>query len=208
MHFPAQSPPHVFVAPEYEGLRTFSQPTGWSFDPHMIAPAPASNVDVFTPAFISTIPVVPVEHRFPPESNFVQNNRLVFPTINPALHVVPPPAPPFVCKSPPSLNARHAIFVTHEPISQQAEVDLKLATSNASNVHDRNFLNTARIEEGLDTRTTVMIKNIPNKMTAKDLIQYINDVCPRKIDFLYLRMDFKNGMYGILTFVFSVCFFF
>jgi len=209
LSFPAQSPPHVFVAPEYEGLRAFPQPTGWSFDPHMIAPAPASNVDMFTPAFIPTIPVVPIEHRFPPESSpnsaFIQNNRLVFPTISSALHVVPPvpapvPAPPpFVCESPSSLNARHTIFVTHEPISQPADVDLKLATSTASNVHDRNFLNTARIEEGLDTRTTVMIKNIPNKMTAKDLIQYINDVCPRKIDFLYLRMDFKNGMCGSLT---------
>jgi hypothetical protein len=62
-------------------------------------------------------------------------------------------------------------------------------------------LNTARIEEGLDTRTTVMIKNIPNKMTAKDLIQYINDVCPRKIDFLYLRMDFKNGAHAAAAFL-------
>lgn len=187
LSFPAQSPPHVFVAPEFEALRAFPQPTGWSFDPHMIPPAPVSNVDVFTPAFIPTIPVVPVEHRFldsSPSSAFVQS-RLVFPTISPALH---PPLPPFIeSQTPLSLNHRH-IFVTNEPTSQ-VDADLKLPTSS----NDRNFLNIARIEEGLDTRTTVMIKNIPNKMTAKDLIQYINEVCPRKIDFMYLRMDFKNG---------------
>jgi len=66
---------------------------------------------------------------------------------------------------------------------------------------ERNQLNIARIEDGQDTRTTVMVKNIPNKMSDKDLITYIGNVCPRKVDFLYLRMDFKNGkalyLYGV-----------
>ncbi|EEB91277.1 hypothetical protein MPER_10393, partial [Moniliophthora perniciosa FA553] len=44
----------------------------------------------------------------------------------------------------------------------------------------------------MDTRSTVMIKNIPNKMSDKDLQQYIGNVCPRRIDFMYLRMDFQN----------------
>ena len=38
-----------------------------------------------------------------------------------------------------------------------------------------------------------MIKNIPNKMSDKDLISFITEVCPRRIDFMYLRMDFQNG---------------
>ncbi|KAF9012409.1 RNA recognition motif 2-domain-containing protein [Cyathus striatus] len=71
-------------------------------------------------------------------------------------------------------------------------------------IQERNQLNLSRIEEGLDTRTTVMIKNIPNKMTDKDLITYIGNVCPRKIDFLYLRMDFQNGCnvgYAFVNFI-------
>ena len=60
-----------------------------------------------------------------------------------------------------------------------------------------NNLNIARIENGQDMRTTVMIKNIPNKMTDKDLMTFIERVCTRRIDFFYLRMDFKNGMYTI-----------
>jgi RNA recognition motif 2 len=60
-----------------------------------------------------------------------------------------------------------------------------------------NNLNIARIENGQDMRTTVMIKNIPNKMTDKDLMTFIERVCTRRIDFFYLRMDFKNGMFSV-----------
>ncbi|GLB37508.1 putative RNA recognition motif 2 [Lyophyllum shimeji] len=69
---------------------------------------------------------------------------------------------------------------------------------------EHNQLNLARIEDGQDTRTTVMIKNIPNKMADKDLIAYIGKVCPRRIDFLYLRMDFQNGCnvgYAFVNFI-------
>jgi hypothetical protein len=69
-----------------------------------------------------------------------------------------------------------------------------------SGVSDRNQLNIARIEDGQDTRTTVMIKNIPNKMSHADLEAYIAKVCPRKIDFMYLRMDFQNGEVTIWLF--------
>ncbi|KAF8897027.1 RNA recognition motif 2-domain-containing protein [Gymnopilus junonius] len=73
-----------------------------------------------------------------------------------------------------------------------------------SGQNERNQLNIAKIEEGLDTRTTVMIKNIPNKMSDTDLTEYIGKVCPRRIDFLYLRMDFKNGCnvgYAFVNFI-------
>ncbi|KAJ6499207.1 RNA recognition motif 2-domain-containing protein, partial [Mycena sanguinolenta] len=73
-----------------------------------------------------------------------------------------------------------------------------------NNSAERNQLNLARIEDGQDTRTTVMIKNIPNKMSDKDLMAYIGSVCVRKIDFLYLRMDFTNGCnvgYAFVNFI-------
>jgi hypothetical protein len=69
----------------------------------------------------------------------------------------------------------------------------------------RNALDLDKIERGEDTRTvslfakgsityihsprvkTIMLKNIPNKMSDRDLIQFINNVISRKVDFLYLR---------------------
>ncbi|CAE6510516.1 unnamed protein product [Rhizoctonia solani] len=57
---------------------------------------------------------------------------------------------------------------------------------------ERNRVDVARIEAGLDTRTTIMLKNIPNKMSTKNLIDFIDVVTPRAIDFLYLRFDFQN----------------
>lgn len=62
-------------------------------------------------------------------------------------------------------------------------------------ISEKNQLNIEAIELGKDMRTTVMIKNIPNKMSDKDLMSFISKVCPRRIDFLYLRMDFQNGTY-------------
>ncbi|KAH7278183.1 hypothetical protein KP509_38G028500 [Ceratopteris richardii] len=49
-----------------------------------------------------------------------------------------------------------------------------------------------RILRGEDTRTTLMIKNIPNKYTAKMLLAAIDENHRGMYDFLYLPIDFKN----------------
>ncbi|RZB51528.1 Protein MEI2-like 2 isoform E [Glycine soja] len=45
---------------------------------------------------------------------------------------------------------------------------------------------------GEDTRTTLMIKNIPNKYTSKMLLAAIDENHQGTYDFLYLPIDFKN----------------
>lgn len=80
------------------------------------------------------------------------------------------------------------------------------ATHRKGNERD-NAIDLEKVERGGDTRTTVMIKNIPNKvvlshtfarlwsahvnslmqMSDKNLLDFINEVCPRRIDFMYLR---------------------
>lgn len=47
------------------------------------------------------------------------------------------------------------------------------------------------ISQGKDGRTTVMIKNIPNKYTQKMLLHAIDKKFAKTYDFLYLPIDFK-----------------
>ncbi|XP_041014345.1 protein MEI2-like 4 isoform X1 [Juglans microcarpa x Juglans regia] len=49
-----------------------------------------------------------------------------------------------------------------------------------------------RIMRGEDNRTTLMIKNIPNKYTSKMLMAAIDERHPGSYDFIYLPIDFKN----------------
>lgn len=50
-------------------------------------------------------------------------------------------------------------------------------------VSSKNQLDLAAIESGADTRTTVMVKNIPNKMSDRDLFSFIGKVCTRRLIF-------------------------
>ncbi|KAG8851545.1 hypothetical protein FRB91_007759 [Serendipita sp. 411] len=70
--------------------------------------------------------------------------------------------------------------------------------------NERNSVEIGRIEAGLDTRTTVMLKNVPNKMSDVDLQKYISDVVPNSYDFMYLRFDFHSSAnvgYAFVNFV-------
>ncbi|KAK9278715.1 hypothetical protein L1049_028290 [Liquidambar formosana] len=49
-----------------------------------------------------------------------------------------------------------------------------------------------RILRGDDNRTTLMIKNIPNKYTSKMLLAAIDELHRGTYDFIYLPIDFKN----------------
>lgn len=49
-----------------------------------------------------------------------------------------------------------------------------------------------RVLRGEDTRTTLMIKNIPNKYTSKMLLATIDEQHRGTYDFIYLPIDFKN----------------
>lgn len=60
-----------------------------------------------------------------------------------------------------------------------------------------------RVIRGLDKRTTCMIKNIPNKLTQRQLLCFLSSICFNSFDFLYLRMDFRsncNNGYAFINF--------
>ena len=69
----------------------------------------------------------------------------------------------------------------------------KSEANNTSNADRKQYeLDLGRILLGEDSRTTLMIKNIPNKYTSKMLLVAIDEQCRGTYDFLYLPIDFKN----------------
>ncbi|WRT67061.1 uncharacterized protein IL334_004027 [Kwoniella shivajii] len=66
------------------------------------------------------------------------------------------------------------------------------------NLHDKkavppqNMVFPDRILSGLDHRTTVMIKDVPNKLSRQELVDILQSAVPGEFDFVYLRFDFKN----------------
>lgn len=54
------------------------------------------------------------------------------------------------------------------------------------------ILDLDKIRSGEDTRTTLMIKNIPNKYTSKMLLDAIDEYHVGTYDFIYLPIDFRN----------------
>lgn len=52
-------------------------------------------------------------------------------------------------------------------------------------------LDLVKIGRGDDRRTTLMVKNIPNKYTQKMLLSTVDELCRGTYDFFYLPIDFK-----------------
>jgi hypothetical protein len=129
----------------------------------------------------------------------VAGHQYYLPT--PDQHIVPQPSHTMAHPPVPTIPPKNSIYVStrqSSPSSHESTSSPQFKMGSSMNnipsgVSDRNQLNIAKIEDGQDTRTTVMIKNIPNKMSHADLEAYIAKVCPRRIDFMYLRMDFQNG---------------
>jgi len=167
--------PYVFAAPYPQYA-----PAQW---PAFVQPPPPPHPHPHPHAHALPTPFVPHPHAPPPFA----------------------PAPPprdyayaFPAEySPPASSFRPAGDVLHRGAPSQPTLRRRargtLETGASHVPPPENRLDLERIASGQDMRTTVMIKNIPNKMSDRDLLAYIERVVKRRIDFFYLRMDFQNG---------------
>ncbi|PHH58756.1 hypothetical protein CDD81_4667 [Ophiocordyceps australis] len=67
-----------------------------------------------------------------------------------------------------------------------------------------NHVDILRIRDGIDVRTTIMLRNIPNKVDQAMLKRIIDESSWGKYDFMYLRIDFANDCnvgYAFINFV-------
>ena len=66
------------------------------------------------------------------------------------------------------------------------------------------IINLDNIINGIDQRTTVMIRHIPNKYTSKTLMEELDTICKNKYDFFYLPLDNENNCnlgYAFINFI-------
>ncbi|KAH0483168.1 MAG: uncharacterized protein KVP18_001193 [Porospora cf. gigantea A] len=86
-----------------------------------------------------------------------------------------------------------------EPFSKNVDPSSKNVDPSVYKVH------LGKIIHGQDTRTTLMIRNIPNKLTLDDLLELLADF-EDILDFVYVPIDFKNKSkfcnvgYGFINF--------
>ncbi|KAL2168829.1 hypothetical protein VTG60DRAFT_6799 [Thermothelomyces hinnuleus] len=73
-----------------------------------------------------------------------------------------------------------------------------------NNAGHHNHVDVNRIRDGVDVRTTIMLRNIPNKVDQVMLKRIIDESSWGKYDFMYLRIDFANDCnvgYAFINFV-------
>ncbi|KAG5930691.1 hypothetical protein E4U42_000031 [Claviceps africana] len=93
-------------------------------------------------------------------------------------------------------------FLRSDGRRQNATRVSKVASSGAANHH--NYVDISRIRDGIDVRTTIMLRNIPNKVDQIMLKRIIDESSWGKYDFMYLRIDFANDCnvgYAFINFV-------
>lgn len=75
---------------------------------------------------------------------------------------------------------------------QHTSVQQPVVPHNPQAIPAENLIHRDRILNGLDKRTTVMIKDVPNKLSREELVSILREVVPNEVDFVYLRFDFNN----------------
>ncbi|CCF42833.1 hypothetical protein CH063_02934 [Colletotrichum higginsianum] len=92
--------------------------------------------------------------------------------------------------------------VRGEPRRQNAARVNRSPYYNVASHH--NHVDVNRIREGTDVRTTIMLRNIPNKVDQAMLKRIVDESSWGKYDFMYLRIDFANDCnvgYAFINFV-------
>ncbi|KAF2172753.1 hypothetical protein M409DRAFT_16718 [Zasmidium cellare ATCC 36951] len=180
----AQSFAEVLVAASRDAPEIIMSPTGrtaWSFDPqgNMVVEKPMLTVPKANPAMTATttdvVPWSPARPRGQWTSLPMPQTQQVFD---------------------PSLMARS----TSHPVGNH----VTRGSGIAGEPRDNQEVSVARISNGQDVRTTVMIRNVPNEWTCEDMKTAVDAVSFGKYDFAYLRIDFERNLnvgYGFVNFI-------
>ncbi|XP_057950020.1 protein MEI2-like 4 isoform X2 [Malania oleifera] len=92
----------------------------------------------------------------------------------------------------PGRNQMIPMMSSFDPPNERGRSRRNESSSNQADSKKQYELDIDRIVRGEDNRTTLMIKNIPNKYTSKMLLATIDERHRGTYDFIYLPIDFKN----------------
>ncbi|KAJ0988734.1 hypothetical protein J5N97_007090 [Dioscorea zingiberensis] len=118
------------------------------------------------------------------------NGNQIDPSIGSAHGGIPSPqqrCPTFHGRN--SMISMPSSFDAHNDRARNRRTDANASQTDNKKQYE---LDIDRIMRGEDSRTTLMIKNIPNKYTSKMLLATIDENHRGTYDFIYLPIDFKN----------------
>lgn len=90
----------------------------------------------------------------------------------------------------PSAQLENA-FTVNEINSSAKKTQKRGSKDEINNPANQFIINFERVIANKDKRTTLMIRNIPNKYSISALQEEINSCFEGKYDFLYLPLDYK-----------------
>ncbi|KAG9252741.1 RNA recognition motif 2-domain-containing protein [Emericellopsis atlantica] len=112
----------------------------------------------------------------------------------------PSPAPTSNTHHSPSRSGQRLI----RPDVQKYSIQRLNRSPHRNGVGHHNHVDIQHIRDGMDVRTTIMLRNIPNKVDQAMLKRIVDESSWGKYDFMYLRIDFANDCnvgYAFINFV-------
>lgn len=98
----------------------------------------------------------------------------------------------FLHVSNPAYDFAAVFHASHWEPSQSPESWIGTEKVHGVTKNDSNRVSKERIRASIDVRTSVMLRDLPNRMSVFEINRLLEWICPGTYDFSYLRIDFEN----------------
>lgn len=197
LHAVPRAPSHMLNAmlnDHHVGSAPSVNPSMWDRRPAYVGESP--DAALFHPGSLGNMRISggsPHPLEFVPHSMFSSTGGsytdMTIPSKNIGLHPHPHNPRPVIF---PARGQMHPMMSSLDSPNERTRNRRNEGSSSQSDNKKQFELDIDRILRGEDKRTTLMIKNIPNKYTSKMLLAAIDERHKGTYDFIYLPIDFKN----------------
>lgn len=96
-------------------------------------------------------------------------------------------------------NPNNNLNINNKISFHNSNIDVKYAPKDEPVDYKKNLEN---IINGKDKRTTIMLRNIPNKYTLSNLVEEVNTLFAGKMDYINLPIDYEVKQLWIIKFIY------